>query len=72
MEVEKAFDVSNFIKKFKKWYLIDRFSFQLAHDIIGDLRSILQEVRSKENQLRYQQKELESTLERALEDNGNF
>ena len=40
--------------------------FQLAQDIIFDLRQLLKQVRSTENQLRPQQGMLENTLQQAL------
>ena len=40
--------------------------FQLAQDIIFDLRQLLNEVRSTENQLKPQQNTLENTLQQAL------
>ena len=40
--------------------------FQLAQDIIFDLRQLLKQVRSTENQLRPQQGKLENTLRQAL------
>merc|ERR1711963_728085 len=39
----------------------------LAKDIVDDLKAILVQVRSTENQLREEQKELENTIERALD-----
>ena len=40
--------------------------FQLAQDIIFDLRQLLNEVRSTENQLKPPQNTLENTLQQAL------
>ena len=40
--------------------------FQLAQDIIFDLRQLLNEVRSTENQLKPQQNTLENTLQQSL------
>ena len=48
--------------------------FQLASDIIGDLRNILSDIRNEENILRHEQVILEEVIENALQnsDIGNL
>lgn len=46
--------------------LMNLFFLKLAQDIIGELRDILEDVKSNENKLRHKQAFLEHTIEQVL------